>query len=142
MINYNKKDKFVSEIAKELQRIPVVLGMKDATQMYIYGVKKDRDVDVVLPERFPHVDFLIDYFRRKGIRAKKGCYWEMASEYRHRVMGLGYDFRQQNLDHCKKAILSVYLALNGKLEDLKGREQEGRPRRTSIPSSFYEYEES
>lgn len=113
---YASKDAHLKEIVDRALSLSHVRDVKNAKDLYIYGMSEDRGRDFAIPAEFPDSRRLIDMFASCGISLHQSCYWTQGSAYNWYCLGLGARQRENNREICTRMVIAVYFWLNDLLD--------------------------
>lgn len=116
MIKFNKSDKFLGPLVKEINSSEFVSSLKNPRALNVYGVQSNRGCDVAIPKAFPYASQLTKLFNNKGLKVHNGSFWELSEVYNDKVLGLGINLRKSNPDACKKVVMCCFMALNNMIK--------------------------
>ncbi len=140
---YSSKDKYLGDIVKKVNNLAYIKAIKDAKDLYIYGLSEQRGFNYAIPEQFINSRRFVEYIQTIGVDVKIASFWGDASTYNYNCLGIGFNLRKKSHENCIRIISCVYLWLNEKIDhgtkkkarrmndienlmrELRGRRQDG-----------------
>ncbi len=114
MIHPYDGSQHVEGLVNEVLQLPHIASLRRAKDLHVYGIIKERGVDIAIPREFPNSSKLITEMKRHfgDLMILPGSFWSFAQEYGYQCIGLGARIRADEKALCKISIVTSYLWLN------------------------------